>query len=244
MANGKPLAYNNSLRNFGIVGVIFAMMGFLMLFGAGLWAHSVYKFKASAVLVEGEVIDLLSRSGSDSTTYAPKYRFMVNEQQVYTVVSRSSSNPPAYDIGEKVPVLYDPTDPMDARIDGFLGLWFGPTLVAGMGTVFSLVALIPGILYWRRRKDVDYLMRQGMPVMAEFQRVEQDDSDKKGNTVFYIIARWHERDVNQVHVYRSEPLGFDPSEFLSPKQLITVLVHRQKPDVYFVDTSFLPQQRV
>lgn len=244
MVNGKHPAYKDSLKSFGIVGVIFAMIGFLMLFGGGLWAHSVSNFKERAILVEGEVIDLVSRSGSDSTTYAPKYRFVVNEQQVYTVVSRSSSNPPAYDIGEKVPVLYDPADPMDARIDGFLGLWFGPTLLAGMGTVFALVSLIPAVLYWRRRNNVNYLMRQGMPVMAEFQRVESDDGDKKGNTVFYIIARWHEKEVNQMHVYRSEALGFDPSEFLSPKQLITVLVHRQKPDVYFVDTSFLPQQRV
>lgn len=80
--------------------------------------------------------------------------------------------------------------------------------------------------------------------MAEYQRVESAEIDDNGKREFFIIARWHERESNQLHVYRSDALGFDPTEFISPKQLITVLVNKQKPDVYFMDTSFLPQQRV
>lgn len=232
-----------SMRNFGIAGVIFAMVGFLMLLGGGLWAHSTSTFIDDAGSAQGEVIELVARRSSDSTTYAPRYRFVVEGQQAYTVISSSSSSPPAYDVGEQVKVLYDPENPTDAKIDSFMGLWFGPVLIIGMGLVFSLIAVIPAFMFWRRRNDVKHLMRQGIPVMAEFQRVEQGTEDK-GQSAFYIVARWHDQANNQVHVYRSEPVGFDPAEFISPKQLITVLVHKQKPTVYYVDTSFLPEQRV
>lgn len=230
-------------KGLGIVGVVFSMIGFLMLMGAGLWAQKTFSFKERAQAVEGEVVEMVANRGSDSTTYAPKYSFMANGQQ-YNVISSTSSNPPAYSVGEKVQVLFDPANPLDARIDSFMGLWFGPTLISVMGSIFFLVGVIPLFLVWRRRNNVEHLMRQGMPVMAEYQRVESAEIDDNGKREFFIIARWHERESNQLHVYRSDALGFDPTEFISPKQLITVLVNKQKPDVYFMDTSFLPQQRV
>lgn len=233
----------STMKNVGIVGVIFAMVGFLMLLGSGLWAKSVASFVDEAASTQGEVIEMVMRRSSDSTTYAPKYRFVVDGQQVYTVTSSSGSNPPGYEVGEKLQVLYNPQNPSDAKINSFMGLWFGPVLVGAMGLVFSLFAAVPAYMFWRRRNNVALLMRQGMPVMAEFQRVEQG-TEQKGHSDFYIVARWHDQAHNQVHVYRSEPMGFDPSEFISPKQLITVLVHKQKPTVYYVDTSFLPEQRV
>lgn len=243
MVSGKPQVYKSNSKGLGIVGFIFTMLGFLMLLGGGLWAQKTFSFKNQAQVVEGEVVALVANRGSDSTTYAPKYSFIVVGQQ-YTVISNTSSNPAAYSVGEKVSVLFDPSNPFEARIDSFMGLWFGPILISVMGSIFLLVGVIPLFLLWRRGSNIEHLMRQGMPVMAEYQRVESAKLGDNGKAEFFIIARWHERQSNQLHVYRSDALGFDPSEFLSPKQLITVLVNKQKPDVYYMDTSFLPQQRV
>jgi len=50
------------------------------------------------------------------------------------------------DRGETVRVLYDPRDPQAARVDSFMGLWFGATMfgVVGVGA-----ALVPLLTLWR-----------------------------------------------------------------------------------------------
>ncbi len=56
-----------------------------------------------------------------------------------------------YDAGDEVQVLYHPTDPEGARIDSFMGLWFGATMlwVVGGGAI-----LIPLWTMWEGWKWV------------------------------------------------------------------------------------------
>jgi hypothetical protein len=49
------------------------------------------------------------------------------------------SSPPAFDIGEAVAVLYDRSDPRDARIDSFFQLWFAPLILGFLRLVFTAV---------------------------------------------------------------------------------------------------------
>ncbi|MEW2401011.1 DUF3592 domain-containing protein [Streptomyces sp. NPDC046862] len=58
----------------------------------------------------------------------------------------TGSNPPSYEVGERVEVLYRADSPDDARINGFASLWLLPLifggiglLSAGIGTVVALV---------------------------------------------------------------------------------------------------------
>ena len=47
--------------------------------------------------------------------------------------SGNGSNPPLYEVGEKVPVLYLPGRPGAAVIDTFIELWLGPVIYTGLG---------------------------------------------------------------------------------------------------------------
>ncbi len=52
------------------------------------------------------------------------------------------SRPPAYDIGERVGVLYPPARPADALIDSFWSLWLVPALAAMIAIPFTIVAIV------------------------------------------------------------------------------------------------------
>lgn len=72
--------------------------------------------------VEGQVSGI--PGGRPEVTY-------VDSQGVSHVVEGAvSSRPPAYDIGERVDVLYDPEDPSDAQIDSFLERYFATTILS------------------------------------------------------------------------------------------------------------------
>ena len=51
-----------------------------------------------------------------------------------TFVGEGYSSPPDYAIGDRVRVLYDRTNPLDARVDGFWETWLFPLIFAAIGS--------------------------------------------------------------------------------------------------------------
>ena len=80
---------------FGLCGGVSLLIGVLMLF-------SQRELLAEGVRAEGEVIRLV---GSD--TLAPVVRFSAEDGRTVEFVSPMSSNPPAFEVGERVEVLPD-----------------------------------------------------------------------------------------------------------------------------------------
>ncbi|MFF5970058.1 DUF3592 domain-containing protein [Streptomyces sp. NPDC012769] len=60
----------------------------------------------------------------------------------------TGSNPPAYEVGERVDVRYRADSPEDARIEGFATLWLLPVIFGGIGLV--IVGVGTGIALFGR----------------------------------------------------------------------------------------------
>jgi hypothetical protein len=113
------------------------LLGGLILVGVAVWqAIATNQFIAGAVRTEGTVIGL---EGSDMKQTV----FEFQDEHGATHVARSlvASEPPAYDVGDTVPVLYDADDSERARIHDWQ-LWFLPTILGGV----SLCPLLFGAL--------------------------------------------------------------------------------------------------
>ena len=128
-------------------------MIFLIGFGALLslislfWVWRVRRFLATAVDVEGTVLGHESRtstssSGGHSTSYHPVVQFATSEGRSMQFTDKVGGSPPSHDVGETVPVKYDPGDPADARISTGFRLWFGPGLVGLLGVGFLVAGVI------------------------------------------------------------------------------------------------------
>lgn len=111
-------------------GVFFMLPGLGML--AGLYGVIVTGPDPDRMLkTEGEVIGVPGGT--------PRVVFVDNDGREHVVDGTVSSEPPSYEIGEKVGVLYDPARPDEAIIDSFLERYFVVLMLGGMGGLFTLI---------------------------------------------------------------------------------------------------------
>ena len=228
------------MKTLKVFKLLFPLIGLAALIGAWMLYSDARHFITTATVAEGRVIELVRKRSSDSTSYAPRVSFMDVQGRMHTFTSRTSSNPPAYDIGETVQVFYQPDSPAQARIDGFFSLW-GATLIIGIvGGVFALIGAVLVLVPWLRARRAAQLRTSGRRIEAAFQGVEQNTSLKvNGRYPFCVISQWQNPATSQVHVFRSDNLWFDPSEYITRTQ-IPVYIDPADPNRYHVDLSFLP----
>jgi hypothetical protein len=140
------------MKKTGLLSVLFAVLGLGLIAGAVALALDTRAFIATAKHASGTVTELVPKRDKDdgSTTYTPVVMFEADSGASVSFTSSFSSNPPAYDVGEKVAVLYAPANPNEARIDGFGSLWLGPVIMGGIGTVFAAIGF--GILFASRKR--------------------------------------------------------------------------------------------
>lgn len=140
---------------FGAIafGTLFTVIG-LILAGVSI------SFLADAERAKGTVVALEWRSDSSGTSHKNRGN---DEPAAYPVVeftsadgtprkfqSSTGSNPPSYDRGEQVEVLYRADDPEDARINGFVSLWLLPLIFGGIGLVIAGIGTAVAVAGRRR----------------------------------------------------------------------------------------------
>jgi hypothetical protein len=88
---------------------------------------------------------------------------------------------------------------------------------------------------------VKQLLEQGMLIQADFQQVEVNTSLKvNGASPFRLVAQWHDKQSNELRIFKSSNLWFDPSKFVEGRKL-PVYIDRNNPAKYHMDLSFLPK---
>ena len=139
-----------SARVLRIIGIIF-LLDTLVLAGVAIWLYSSARsFVDQAIPTQGTVVELRPSSHS-SGTYQTVFEYRDQSGVTHRKECNSSSNPPSHAIGEKVEVLYSPSDPGDACLNDFQSLWALP-LIAGFLAVFQiilglgLIVLIPRVI--------------------------------------------------------------------------------------------------
>jgi Protein of unknown function (DUF3592) len=101
----------------------FLAAGVLALAFGVVWLVLTVRFVADADRTTGTVVDVESSTDADGyETFYPVVRFTTADGREVEFRSDSgSSSPPS--TGNRVDVLYDPDDPQDAELSGFLDLW-------------------------------------------------------------------------------------------------------------------------
>jgi hypothetical protein len=226
-----------------LIGALFVAAGIILGAVSSYFYNATQSFIDRAETVQGEVIELeRSRSSSDpSVVFYPIVRFSPATGQQRTFRSPVGSSPPAYAVGESVSILYDRTNPDDARIDSFWFLWLLPTITGGIGIVFFLVGgglLIGRLLMARRARNV---RAHGTPVETTFQGVELNGAVRvNGRSPWRIRSQWSDPGSNTVYRFHSEDIWFDPTPFIKTRT-ITVYIEPTNPKHHYMDISFLPK---
>lgn len=85
--------------------------------GGGLMIQQV-SFKQHAAQAQGVVTELSMNCDDEGCSYSPIVRFFTRDGNAHFYTSSYASNPPAYDTGESVTILYSPENPRKAMILG------------------------------------------------------------------------------------------------------------------------------
>ena len=229
------------MKAVSIVKFLFTLIGLGLCAGAVFLYDDTRSFLAEAQQTEGTVIDLQVSRSSDSYTYRPVVRFTTPGGEAMEFVSSVGSNPPSYDRGETVDILYLPNSPRDARIGDFFSLWGAPLILGVLGSVFFLTGfgIILGTALGARKRE--RLRAGGRRIQTDFLEVARNTNIRiNGRHPYQILTQWQNPMTGEIHVFKSENLYFDPSDYIKDG-LITVFVNGDDLKNYYVDVSFLPK---
>jgi hypothetical protein len=213
-----------------------------LIVGAVMFVRTV-QFVADAKRATGTVVDLSrERDSEGDVSFYPVVRFTAGTGETIVFVSSSGSSPASETPGDRVEVLYDPDDPYDAKLSGFLHLWLPAAIFPGVGAVFIAAAW-----YLRRRlrvmsvADAEWLRAHGRHLNGESPRVVTDSLKVQGHSPFRLEVNVHDATRNEVRVLTSDPIWFDPTPHIAGRKTLDVYIDPMRPERYLVDISFLPR---
>jgi hypothetical protein len=144
-------------------------------------------------------------------------------------------------VNETVPVLYDPRQPYNASIHSFGSLWAGSIVLFGLGAAFAGPGA--GYILWNRataRKNA-WLHQNGRRIQVDHARVELNTSlTVNGEHPYRIVCHWLDPAKNEMHIFHSANIWYNPASFL-PSKPLEVLMDPNNPHRYLVEISFLPK---
>lgn len=118
-----------------------AVAGFVFGLLAIGFALYTFNFIRHASRTDGTVVALTEHIEDDkSVTYTPTFTFTTGSSRSITKKSHIGTNP-GFSLGERVPILYDPKNPQDAKIATTAQLWLVPIILGIICVLFMPVGL-------------------------------------------------------------------------------------------------------
>lgn len=135
---------------FQLVGAIFLFAGLVMGSLVGYFYYMEVAFEKIAVKTDGVVTDLVRQRSTNTLSSSSKFRhssstfravvaFKDSSGRSREYVDSAGSNPPRYEIGDTVQILYDPQRPSRAAIDDTMGRFGLIIIVGGLASIFTLL---------------------------------------------------------------------------------------------------------
>lgn len=144
---------------FTVMSVLFGCVGIGGLVMGSFAYHKTNQFVASAEQTDGKIVGIEvqhAKSGTgrnQSTSYYPRFTFQTKSGEPIEVLSSTGvSNVSTYSRGEIIPILYDPSRPMDAKINTFFQIWASTIIFFAVSMAFLLFPLGYGVYRFISRK--------------------------------------------------------------------------------------------
>jgi len=234
-----------------LVKLIFFGFGFLWIAVGAFFLLEAKHFASKSYRAKGTVIELKKvRRLSDSkssvsrykTVYYPVIKYQTKDRKNIRFTSSSGSYPSPYKKGDQVEIMYDPKNPLKARIVSFRSMWLFPVLFFGIGGVLILTGSV--ILMWKRLSGskIEWFKRNGMPIMVEIEKISVNKKiTVNGKHPYKIYAKYLNPQTNEMQIFKSKNLWDDPTKYLTEKNItrIEVWIDPRNYKKYLMNTDFL-----
>ncbi len=138
--------FNDPIKLFRLIPLIFVLVGLGLLAGAVYSYRSTQEFLRTARTATGEVIGYSRRTDSEGEiSYFPVIEFTPAGAEEAIEFTSSTGGTRSYAIGARVPLRYDPALPFNAAIDSPGDLWLVAGVLGGIGALFTSIG---GAIFW------------------------------------------------------------------------------------------------
>ncbi|MFG2724587.1 DUF3592 domain-containing protein [Streptomyces canus] len=141
---------------FGVIafGSLFLVIGLVLAGVSVSFLTDAEKARGTVVALEwrNDSVGTSSRKvrSQDKPAAYPVVEFTPADGAPRTFRSSTGSNPPSYEEGDRVEVLYRADSPDDAEINGFASLWLLPLVFGGLGLLFAGIGTAVAVVGRRR----------------------------------------------------------------------------------------------
>lgn len=143
-------------------------------------------------------------------------------------------------ITERVLAPMQPGTPAHGRLVRWNERWLLPLVTLFFGSFFLLIGSLQVIPRLRRHRNAARVRETGQSVQAKVSEIVRDDSIRVMNaSPWHIHAQWQDPLTRKLHLFRSDPIWFEPSEFVG--ETVRVVLDPAEPRHYWMDTEFLPE---
>jgi hypothetical protein len=115
------------------------LISLVLIYFANKQYNKTTKLISNGVKTTATVVSLITVSGSDGNTYKPVFEYTdkLNIKQIFK--SEVSSNPPAYRIGEKIKIIYNPIDKSEVKTISYWGLYRWAIILLSIASPFLII---------------------------------------------------------------------------------------------------------
>ncbi len=132
---------NNITNNSLLGGTIFTFLGVLFIGIGGFIWHGNTQFQQRALVTKGRVIDMRASRSDDGTVYYPVVSYRLQDGALRQLESSVGTNPPRFQVGDEVEVLYDPQKISDVRLKADVEFAVIPIVFIGVGVLFAVIGV-------------------------------------------------------------------------------------------------------
>ena len=218
-------------------------MGLFALAVGGWSMWSDRQFAETGVQATGKVVSFeksrVKRNNNPGyrTMYAPVVEFQDNNGERHSFVGQVGSVSPAYSVGERVNVIFDPWSPDDAIIDDFRSRQKIPLIFLGVGLIVGGIGAVVIYFILRRQRLNAQLRANGILVYAQYVNCERNRRTKvKGQWPYIVSVQGTHPTTGQSTTFESPPIWINLSAVLKGKT-VPVRVDPSDPKHYLVDLS-------
>lgn len=116
------------------------LLGLLLAYFAFRAYTNTVSLMQEGIKTTATVIEMIPVSSSDGgPTYKPVFEFKDRGNTLRTHESSVSSSPPAYKIGQKVKIVYDPKDIEEVKTISFWGLYRWTVILLSIASPFLII---------------------------------------------------------------------------------------------------------
>jgi hypothetical protein len=219
------------MRALVIIPRVFALIGFVMLLVTSYTWSGERRFVREAARATGTVTDFdYSRDSDGGGSYHPIVAFTTEAGERVSFRSRAGRNPPAFAVGETVPVLYARANPQAARTATFFGLYGGSFVTGLLAVIFGAIGFTWLGIERRAKRIAEECRRFGQRIEAKVARIEL-----RANITVNRRHPWRVVAEHEGRLYYSPNLWDDPTGRVG--DTVTLFVDRYHPNRYVMEVD-------